>query len=152
MKDVGYIMKGMKIAKRLCIITPLIAELLACEENFDPRKEEIVNLYSVHEEVLNTANLIGKDYKKEGEITIYRKKILKGLDTGSDTISIRYSHGGHGSEASFCCSILFLAGFIAFLLMFNIIQLSTTVTILDQLASETLTYTPSANEIIFASN
>lgn len=46
--------------------------------------------------------------------------LLKWLDIGSDTISLNFGRG-YGSKTSIFLTIIFVAGFIAFLLLFRAI-------------------------------
>jgi hypothetical protein len=80
-----------------------------------------------------------------------RKAVLKWFDTGSDSISIFYKGSGHGSKASVCLTLIFMAGFIAFLILFGMLQLTTSTTIYDLANSDGYSYEIDQNELIFAS-
>jgi hypothetical protein len=74
--------------------------------------------------------------------------MLKWLDTGSDTISVNFARG-HGSKTSIFLTLLFIAGFIAFLILFKMFQLTATVANYD-LVTDPITYSFATNEIMFA--
>jgi hypothetical protein len=54
-----------------------------------------------------------------------RRGVLKWLDIGSDEVSLKYSGHGYGSKLSLCLTILVVAGFFAFLIIFNIVAFDT---------------------------
>jgi hypothetical protein len=74
------------------------------------------------------------------------------LDVGSDSISVNYAGKGHGSRESLCVSVLFAVGFLAFLSLFGVFNISTVVDYFDVHNYATSSYHFQPNEIIFASN
>jgi hypothetical protein len=78
--------------------------------------------------------------------------LLTWLDPGSDNINMHYKGYGHGSKASVCLTVLFFAGFIAFLFYFGALQFTTTTNIYQDLSVTDFTYEFQYNEIIFVTN
>lgn len=72
------------------------------------------------------------------------------MDVGSDQITLNFSRK-YGSLASIILTLLFFGGFIAFLLYFGVLQLTTAVNMYEMLSTEPIFYSFSRNEIMFAS-
>lgn len=73
------------------------------------------------------------------------------MDAGSDNINIHYRGYGHGSKLTVCLTLIFTGGFIVFLIIFGVLQFTTTTSIYQDLNVTDFSYEFGYNEIIFAS-
>lgn len=64
MKDIGIMLRGMRMVNRLYHRLPMKAENIACEESFDPSQPSPVPLFSDSEEPFNTAILFEEDHQR----------------------------------------------------------------------------------------
>lgn len=79
------------------------------------------------------------DTPKEEKSVTMRRTFLKWLDLGSDQITLNFSRK-YGSLASIVLTILFFGGFVAFLLYFGVLQLTTAVNMYEALPTEPTYY------------
>jgi hypothetical protein len=70
-----------------------------------------------------------------------RSALLTSLDSGCDSISVSYPGQGYGSKKSVCLSLIFAAGFLAFLVLFGVFKYNTTTVVYNQVSIQDFNYT-----------
>lgn len=133
LKDVGMACRYQKTLKHVCTPTPsaIETEIIACENGFDEAHlQEIgLNLYAASDDKSKKHFDASEDSQKVERIVEVKRAFLKWLDIGSEDISLLYAGSGHGSKTSVCLSVLFGVGFVAFLIIFGVLKLDTTVNV-----------------------
>jgi hypothetical protein len=152
----------LKVQKTLTRLCPPGArgresEVIASEHSFShPLKEDFgVEVYSSKAEGSQSNSFEEEEdapSSNQGTISRARKALLCWLDAGSDSVSVNYTGKGHGSRESLCMSVLFAVGFLAFLSLFGVFDISTAVDSFDVHNYATSSYHFQSNEIIFTSN
>jgi hypothetical protein len=84
---------------------------------------------------------VAEDEENVNILSKVRKAFFYWLDSGSDNVSVNYADGGHGSKESFCLSFVFVAGFLAFLVLFGVFQFNTSTVTYNQVNTQDLNYT-----------
>ena len=151
MTDISNVLR---LSKTLQRITPQQSpnedsEVFVSEQSFEQPEEEVKGVQKYSESSGQKIGVLDAPEEEPASIfTRIRKGLLTMLDSGSDEVSVNYNTN-YGSKVSVVATVVFAACFLAFLILFGVLNLDSETELFGEVMEET-EHTLGMNDLIIA--